>query len=130
MTAPQLPPGHVVAGKYSIVGVLGYGGTAATYRAAGADARAFAVKIFDPALAQRSDVMASLEQVYGASNALPGTDAARIIDAVREIQKRIGNKDPIEVVPWARGYQEVQADPKVIAAYLGGDHAEAAHAEG
>ena len=25
---------------------------------------------------------------------------------------------------------EVQADPKVIAAYLGGDHAEAAHAEG
>ncbi len=81
MTAPQLPPGHVVAGKYSIVGVLGYGGTAATYRAAGADARAFAVKIFDPALAQRSDVMASLEQVYGASNALPGADAARIVDA-------------------------------------------------
>lgn len=81
MTAPQLPPGHVVAGKYSIVGVLGFGGTAATYRAAGADARAFAVKIFDPALAQRSDVMGSLEQVYGASNSLPGTDAARIVDA-------------------------------------------------
>lgn len=86
MTAPQLPPGHVVAGKYSIVGVLGYGGTSATYRAAGADARSFAVKIFDPALAQRADVMASLEQVYGASNALGGADAASIVDAGYDAQ--------------------------------------------
>jgi polar amino acid transport system substrate-binding protein len=36
------------------------------------------------------------------------------VDLVQEIQKRIGNKDPIEVVPWARGYQEVQNDPNVI----------------
>jgi hypothetical protein len=86
VTAPQLPPGHVVAGKYSIVAVLGFGGTSATYRAAGADARAFAVKIFDPGLAQRADVMASLEQVYGASNALSGQDAAPIVDAGYDAQ--------------------------------------------
>lgn len=35
------------------------------------------------------------------------------VDVVREIQKRVGNSDPIEVVPWARSYQEVQTDPNV-----------------
>ena len=50
------------------------------------------------------------QQIQGADGKLSGI----AIDAVREIQKRIGNKDPIEVVPWARGYQEVQADPNVV----------------
>ena len=35
------------------------------------------------------------------------------IDVVKEIQKRVGSKEPIELVPWARSYQELQTDPNV-----------------
>ncbi len=36
------------------------------------------------------------------------------VDVVREIQRREGNTDPIQVVPWARGYDEVQKRPCVV----------------
>ncbi len=36
------------------------------------------------------------------------------IDVVREIQKRVGSKEPIELVPWARSYQEVQTEPNIV----------------
>jgi polar amino acid transport system substrate-binding protein len=36
------------------------------------------------------------------------------VEIVREIQKRVGNADPIEVVPWIRGYQEIQTRPDVV----------------
>ena len=35
------------------------------------------------------------------------------VDLVREIQRRTGNANPIEVVPWARGYGELQSQPNV-----------------
>jgi polar amino acid transport system substrate-binding protein len=34
-------------------------------------------------------------------------------EVVREIQKRTGSRDPIEVVPWVRGYKELQGKPNV-----------------
>ena len=34
-------------------------------------------------------------------------------EIVREIQRRIGSADPIEVVPWVRGYGELQGRPNV-----------------
>jgi polar amino acid transport system substrate-binding protein len=36
------------------------------------------------------------------------------VEVVQEIQKRVGTKDPIQVVPWARGYQELLAKPSVV----------------
>ncbi len=81
MTAPQLAPGTVVAGKYSVGTCFGYGGSAATYHAASADGREVALKIFDPALRQRNDVMAELERVYAATNALPRDVSVPLLDA-------------------------------------------------
>lgn len=43
-----------------------------------------------------------------------GTLTGFTVDQVREIQRRIGNHDPIVVVPWARGYQELQTRPDVV----------------
>jgi polar amino acid transport system substrate-binding protein len=36
------------------------------------------------------------------------------VDIVREIQKRVDNHDPIQVVPWVRGYNEIQNQPNVV----------------
>jgi polar amino acid transport system substrate-binding protein len=36
------------------------------------------------------------------------------VDLVREIQKRAGNDDPIQIVPWARGYNEVLKTPYTV----------------
>ena len=36
------------------------------------------------------------------------------IETVREIQKRIGNRDPIRLVPWAVGYLAAQKEPNVL----------------
>lgn len=33
------------------------------------------------------------------------------VEVVREIQRRVNNRDPIEVVPWARGYRLVETQP-------------------
>lgn len=35
------------------------------------------------------------------------------VDVVKEIQRRVGNTDPIELVPWARGYVELETLPDV-----------------
>jgi polar amino acid transport system substrate-binding protein len=43
-------------------------------------------------------------QTVGADKTLGGFS----IEIVREIQKRVGNHDPIALVPWARGYEETQ----------------------
>lgn len=36
------------------------------------------------------------------------------VDLVREIQRRTGNTDPIEMVPWVRSYHELQTKPNVV----------------
>ncbi len=48
-------------------------------------------------------------QFLGADGKLTGL----AVEVVQEIQKRVGSKDPIKVVPWARGYQELLAKPGV-----------------
>jgi polar amino acid transport system substrate-binding protein len=35
-------------------------------------------------------------------------------EVVRELQRRVGSTDPIEVVPWIRGYKEIQERPDVV----------------
>lgn len=36
------------------------------------------------------------------------------VDVVQEIQKRVGNKDPIQLVPWARGYLDLETLPNIV----------------
>jgi len=36
------------------------------------------------------------------------------VDVVRELQRRVGNTDPITVVPWARGYKEALEKPNTV----------------
>jgi eukaryotic-like serine/threonine-protein kinase len=81
VTAPQLSPGYVIAGKYSVQALLGYGGSSATYRVVDATGNAFAVRIYAPAIAQRPEVMAMIEQIYSATNGLPPDAAMPVLDA-------------------------------------------------
>ena len=81
MSAPQLPAGTVIANKYSVVALLGYGGSSATYAAVGADGREVALKVFDPAIRQRADIMAAIEHTYAGTNALPADVAVPLQDA-------------------------------------------------
>ena len=36
------------------------------------------------------------------------------IELVQEIQKRVGNTDAIQMVPWARGYEQIQRESNVV----------------
>jgi len=81
MTAPQLAPGTVVAQKYRLGACLGYAGSSAAYQAASSDGREVVLKIFDPAIRQRADIMAAIEQTYAATNALPQDVAVPLLDA-------------------------------------------------
>ncbi len=81
MTAPQLSPGYVIAGKYSVQALLGYGGSSATYRVVDATGNAFAVRMYAPAIAQRPEVMAMIEQIYSATNGLAPDGVLPVLDA-------------------------------------------------
>lgn len=80
MTAPHIAPGQVVAGKYSIRAMLGYGGVTATYAAVLAPGRDVVVKLFSPQLAQRGDVLGVLQQVAAVTNGL-GDAALPILES-------------------------------------------------
>jgi serine/threonine protein kinase len=75
VTAPRLAAGQVVAGKYSIRAMLGYGGATATYSAVLAPGRDVVVKLFSPQLAQRGDVLGTLQQVAAVTNGLSDVTA-------------------------------------------------------
>ncbi|MDI1476903.1 protein kinase [Polyangium sp. y55x31] len=81
MTAPQLSPGYVIAGKYSVQALLGNGGSSATYRVVDATGRAMAVRIYSPSIAQRPEVMTMIEQIYTATNGLPPDVVLPVLDA-------------------------------------------------
>ena len=49
-------------------------------------------------------------QFYRADGTLTGLS----VEIVKELQKRTGNTDRIKVVPWARGYIELQTLPNVV----------------
>jgi len=81
VTAPQLSPGYVIAGKYSVQALLGHGGSSATYRVVDAQGRAMAVRIYSPQIAQRPEVMTMIEQIYSATNGLPPDAVLPVMDA-------------------------------------------------
>ena len=61
MTAPHLGPGQVVAGKYTIRSLLGFTGEVATYKATSTEGYEVALKLYDPAIGQRADLMGQLD---------------------------------------------------------------------
>ena len=81
MSAPNLGPGTVIGNKYQLGTCIGYGGSSATYVAASLDRREVVLKLFDPAIRQRADIMAAIEQTYAASNALPPEIVIPLVDA-------------------------------------------------
>lgn len=80
MTAPHLGPGQVVAGKYTIRGLLGFTGEVATYQAHSAQGEVV-LKLYDPAIGQRADLMAALEKAAADTAALPPDSVVRVIDS-------------------------------------------------
>lgn len=81
MTAPHLGPGHTIAGRYTIRALMGFTPEVATYDAVGGDGREVVVKLFDPSIAQRADVMAQLERVRAQVAALGSEGAVAVIDS-------------------------------------------------
>ena len=65
MTAPHLGPGHSIAGRYTVRALLGFTGEVATYQAVNREGQEVVVKLYDPAIGQRADVMGQLERVHG-----------------------------------------------------------------
>ncbi len=88
MTALRLQPGHVLAGKYSVRGLLGYGGATASYAAVLASGRSVVVKLFSPQLADRGDVLGALQRAASMTNALPADATAPILDVGFDPQTR------------------------------------------
>jgi len=81
VTAPNFAPGTVVAGRFTIRALLGYGGSSATFRAMSGEGRDVALKSYSPVIGQRPDVMGQLQQYVAATNALPPDLCATILEA-------------------------------------------------
>jgi hypothetical protein len=75
VSAPHLAAGQVVADKYSIRAMLGYGGATATYAAVLPPGREVVIKVFSLQLSQRGDVLGVLQQVAAVTNGLADSTA-------------------------------------------------------
>lgn len=66
-----------------------------------------------PSVAQIQEIFTEEDPPY--SFVQPdGTVSGAGVEIVKEVQKRIGNADLIQVVPWARAYLNIQKRPNVI----------------
>lgn len=66
-----------------------------------------------PARAQRLTIYTEVAPPFQYENP-DGTLSGFSVDLVREIQRRVGNRDPIALVPWVRGYNEALTKPNVL----------------
>ena len=96
MTAPHLGPGHAVAGKYTIRALLGFTGEVGTYHAAASNGQEVVIKLHDPALGQRADVMGQLERVRAQVAQLPPSSVVPVIDAGYDV----GTSAPFSVTEY------------------------------
>ena len=94
MTAPNVAPGSVIAGRFSVRSLLGYGGATATFRAVTAQARDVALKLYSPVIGQRPDAMQHLQRYVAETNRLPPELAAHILEAGYDpafVQTQVGH---------------------------------------
>jgi serine/threonine protein kinase len=80
VTAPHLAPGQQVAGRYYVRALLGFTGEAASYQATASSGHEVVLKLYDPAIGQRADVMAQLERVRAVLATLPPELVVPILD--------------------------------------------------
>lgn len=133
MTAPHLSAGHTVAGRYTIRSLIAYTGEVATYHAASQQGQDVVLKLFDPTLGQRADVMSRLERVRAMVVALPRELVVPVIDSGYDV----GTSAPFSVAELLRTpslAQMVQSGPllpNVVATILHGiaRALDAAHAQ-
>jgi serine/threonine protein kinase len=71
LTVPELAPGRIIGGKYTLQALLQRHSWVATYRAITSPNREVVVKVFDPALAARSDVLREIQRAEMAGAAPP-----------------------------------------------------------
>jgi hypothetical protein len=79
--APDLLAGHIVAGRYTVVGAMGARGAAArvtTYEAVSAPNRQVVVKLYDPALAPRT--LATLHAAEAVTRDLPRGSTLEVLE--------------------------------------------------
>jgi hypothetical protein len=86
VSAPQFPPGHVVAGKYTIRALIAYAGSSATYSAVTGQGRDVILRAMSPQLAQRNDVLSTLARAAAVTNALPAGTTAPVLDSAFDAQ--------------------------------------------
>lgn len=81
MSAPHLGEGTVVAGKYTVRSLLAFSSATATYLATDGQGGQVALKLLEPAIGQRADVMGELERIGAAVASLSGVGVLGIVDA-------------------------------------------------
>jgi len=81
VSAPHLGPGTVVAGKYTIRTLLAFHGATATYHASDSQGGQVALKLLEPAIGQRADVMGEIDRVKAESAALSTVGILPILDS-------------------------------------------------
>jgi polar amino acid transport system substrate-binding protein len=74
--------------------------------------------LFSSVWAFAADLRIITEISYPLNYTEDGTETGKLtgqsVDIVREVQKRIGDITPIEVMPWARAYKLLQIEPNVM----------------
>lgn len=85
-----------MAGKYTIRSMLGFTGEVATYRAATNAGQEVVIKLFNPAVGQRADIMSQLERVRGQVAQLGHDAAVPVIDAGYDV----GTSAPFSVTEY------------------------------
>ncbi len=78
MAAPELAAGHILGGRYTIVGSMGRGARVATYEAVSAPNRQVVVKLYDPALGPPT--LATLRAAEAVTRDLPRGAALEVVE--------------------------------------------------
>ncbi len=81
MSASSLLAGQIVAGRYAIQSVLGGRGATTTYHAITVPNRHVAVKLWDPSLLARQDVVAAVRRAEVVVSSLPQATVLEVVDS-------------------------------------------------
>jgi serine/threonine protein kinase len=80
VSAPWLPPGQIVAGRFTLKGLIAHAEGAATYQAIVAPGREVVLKVFSPALLASPAATAMFEHVAAINEALPPDSAIPVLE--------------------------------------------------
>lgn len=87
MSAPWLPPGQIVAGRFTVKGLIAHAEGAATYQAIVAPGREVVLKVFSPILLESPAATAMYERVAAINEALPPDSAIPVVERWQRIRR-------------------------------------------